>query len=538
MTDRPAGSSPAAAFTLGPWLVNPLPLGAHTWLWLLPAYAVAWEIGFRVSTEYWFLPAGVRIAALLRLPASQWFVILLGEWLAILFYESTVGPGYGTLPGALLGTLGPFGCSAACIALWRRSATPSVEHAPQALTSLLLAVFAAAGLTAIALSSMLVIEDRLELAAFLDNLISYWVGDVVGILIIAPLLTQIGQPRPVWMRAEVWRSCLLSVLPLWLALWLALKWLPSAVPHLTLVALLPPIWMAFKGGWRGAALALTLTSIGVYILPEAARMAMPASMLQLMVAIIGFLSLLLGTWVGAEKAARQRLSTHVGLLGEANAALESKSNGMRVLAQRLVHAQENERSLLRARLANDLGDAVNALSAHLSLLARDVDHPQHLALVDTLRAHVQQIREAMNDCFEELQPSGQSLLGMLESGPIGRAFEAAGIGFRIDVEQTTPALGDASKLLAFRIAQHLASALLKRGDGRHMELRVEVDPVGGRVRKVSASMTAMGRWSARLLEEDSEFLALRDRVLAEGGEIACADPEPHSVRVEITFAVD
>lgn len=524
---------PSEGFSLGTWLVRPDYLGRRELAAVFVAYAVCWELGFLVSTEYWFLPAGVRIAALLRLPSAQWPVLLLAEWLAIAIYESTVGPGYRTALGAMLGVVGPFICTGAFIFVWRRTACPDPAEAPRELIKLLTSIVLAAGATAVVLSLMLVSEGRLNFDRFAWNLASYWGGDVVGVLVISPLLIQMGQPRPIWMRAEVWRDALLTMVPLWMILLVAVRMAPSVVPHLVLIVLLPPVWMAFKAGWRGASLSLTLTSVGLYLVPDAVRPTLQPSLVQLLVAIMGFLTLLLGTWVNAERYSRQKLDAHLTKLAEANDALRAKSDAMRVLAQRLVHAQENERSLLRARLAGDLGRAIDALSAHLSLLARDVDHPQHLALVDTLRTLVQDVRNAMSDCFEELQPTEGPLLAVLESGPIGRALESAGIVLQIQSDAPAFEVQHGRGLLLFRVAQHLASMLLKRGDGRRLDLRIVHDATGTTLLRISATLSTVAPWDVDGFAADNEFVALRDRILAEGGALGFESADRGTVQVDI-----
>ena len=528
-----APSRSSESFSLGAWLVDPRHLSRGELALAFLIYAACWELGFVVSTEYWFLPAGVRIAALLRMQTTQWPVLLLAEWLAIAVYETTVGPGYRTSLGALLGVVGPFFCTGAFIYVWRRTACPDPAEAPRKLIKLLTSIVLAAGAAAVVLSLMLVSEGRLGFDRFAWNVASYWGGDVVGVLVISPLLIQLGQPRPIWMRREVWRYCLTTMLPVWVALLLAMGFAPSVVPHLVLIVLLPPVWMAFKAGWRGASLSLTLTSIALYMVPDAVRPTLQPSLVQLLVAIMGFLTLLLGSWVNAERFSREKLDAHLTKLAEANDALRQKSDAMRVLAQRLVHAQESERSLLRARLARDLGRAVDALSAHLSLLARDVDHPQHLALVDTLRTLVQDVRNAMSDCFEELQPAHGLLQTVLESGPIGRALESAGIVLQVQSDTPDIEVQEGRGLLLFRIVQHLASMLLKRGDGRRLDVRAVHDAGGSTLLRVSATLSTHAPWDVDAFAADHEFVALRDRVLAEGGVLGFETRDPGAVQVDI-----
>ena len=316
-----APSRSSESFSLGAWLVDPRHLSRGELALAFLIYAACGELGFVVSTEYWFLPAGVRIAALLRMQTTQWPVLLLAEWLAIAVYETTVGPGYRTSLGALLGVVGPFFCTGAFIYVWRRTACPDPAEAPRKLIKLLTSIVLAAGAAAVVLSLMLVSEGRLGFDRFAWNVASYWGGDVVGVLVISPLLIQLGQPRPIWMRREVWRYCLTTMLPLWVALLLAMGFAPSVVPHLVLIVLLPPVWMAFKAGWRGASLSLTLTSIALYMVPDAVRPTLQPSLVQLLVAIMGFLTLLLGSLVNAERFSREKLDAHLTKLAEANDAL-------------------------------------------------------------------------------------------------------------------------------------------------------------------------------------------------------------------------
>lgn len=542
----PAAADPAAGdgdgrglgTELGRGSVLPSALGWRALLWLLLAYSLAWELGYRGSSEYWFLPAGLRVAALLRLPARQWPWLFAVELITLVLHGVVLNDGYRTLTGAILGMVAPFVCAAAALAWWRPRASPLREAVPLTLARLLFACSVAALLTAFCLALMLWVEQRAVWPQLPASLLRYWIGDVIGILIVTPLLVQIGFPDPVWRRWAVWRSCLQLALPVSGLLWMAHRWSPDALPYLAVLALFPPVWLAMRAGWRGAALAVSLTSILLYFAPTLFSAAIPPSVLQMMLAVVGSIALLLGAWVTAEDSVRRRLEGSVTRLAELNDALRQSTQAARALAVRLVDAQEAERARLRQELSRLIGPALNEMSSQLTLLARDLQQPESLRTVDTLRGRLHDLRKVFEHSFEFLQPGelGQrSLCDLLRNSALAEALEAAAVAFQLDWQLDTEGWSEEQRLPLLRLLQQLMLTAVHAGAAE--ALQVKVTGSAATSVQLSAQLTYRTPLPLEQLREAAAAVALVDRLRAVGADYRWQQRDPRRLSLDAQLPI-
>lgn len=502
-------------------------------------YPALWGGGLLVSNDYWFLPVGVRVAALLRVPIRHWWTLLLGEYLAasaMIFYYG----GEFTVAGSLMANGVPWAVYALAVHLWRRHTGELLPRTPQSFAQLLMVGFAAAALTALNLVVLRWVDGRLLGESVAEQLFGLMVGDFVGLVMLAPVLVQLGDPQAAWRRARLWRELALSVLPLLLVLMLVARQQPAALPYVALVALAPPLWLARRAGWRGASLAFALVSTAVYFSSRDLLTAQIASLLQFYLALVGAGGLVLGSWVSFERRLRERLQRGVEELAEANARLQAQTAEMRELGRRLVRAQEDERQRIRADLRGELSQQISVLATQLSLLVRRVDRPELMAMLDGLRTHVQALRDAADDCLENLQPrmlAEAGLLDAISASPSARALDAAGVQRKLEWQGELRALGDVDRMQAYRVAQHLMALSLRYSDSVRLELKFDL--LTGPINELHLAARLLCR-SPLVLEAvrgEPDLQAVRDRMFACGGEAQIEIDDGGALQVNCRFDI-
>lgn len=509
--------------------------------WILALYPFAFVAGFLVSNSYWFLPAGLRFACLLLLPRSRWWALGVLEVGTILWLESGASAGYQTVLGGVLGMIAPWLIYALAVGLWRRRCSTGLPRTPQALALLLSAAMAAAGLVALLLVVMRLVEGSTSASELPSLVFNYMIGDFIGVLCVAPLLLQIGSPQAAWRNRRIVRDCLLTLLPLALVLWAVATWQSEATPFVALFAMIPPVWLAHRAGWRGAALAIAGSSAVVYFTSAGAIPATSSSLLQMFLALVGAVAIMLGGWAALEQRLRDRLELSNAELAEANQALSEQSGELRQLGARLVSAQEDERRRLRADLRGELSQQISALSGQLAMLVRQIDRPEQLAMVDTLRTHVQAIRDAAEECVERLQPQALSRMALQESlggGALRSCLEAGGIDYAVQVRGLESGLPDDDRVTLYRVVQHLVAATLRCSDAVALTINVVLPaPQDARWAEVSAVLACRAPLVVGALDGEADIRALRDRMLAVGGRLDITPLSEHSLSCIALFPV-
>lgn len=204
-------------------------------------------------------PTGVALSALVVFGRGLWPGVAIGALLTNLWVGAPLGVAVGIAVGNTLeALLGAF-------------ALAHVGGFDRALGSLrsvaALVLFAALGSTVVSatvgtasmLSNGMITSDHTTRAW-----LAWWVGDMIGDLVVAPLLLTLSKPAPAWTRGRTREFVLL------IGLLLATVWLvfgrgeqavlsPLRQPYLVMPLL---IWAAMRFGPRGAALATFLCSAG------------------------------------------------------------------------------------------------------------------------------------------------------------------------------------------------------------------------------------------------------------------------------------
>lgn len=196
--------------------------------------------------------------------------------------------------------------------------------------AILAALLAAAGYV-----GAFVLTQSLPLSSAADSVIRYAVGDVTGILMIAPLLLVLPQARPALRALRTsWPLAAAQIAVLILFVWLLFGLDASDQLRFFYPLFVPMIWIAVRWGVPGALLAALAIQVGIVLAMREAPGA-PLIDLQILMLTLTLTGLLLGAVVAEREQARSE-------------------------------AQERERQLARAMRFAVAGELASALTHELN----------------------------------------------------------------------------------------------------------------------------------------------------------------------------
>jgi signal transduction histidine kinase len=200
---------------------------------------------------------------------------------------------------------------------------------------LLLMVIAVVSVAFVALSyvGMTIAAGLLEPKDFADAMFRYWIGDVIGIMVVTPFaLIALTRRRILPMSAET----ALQFAAIVGALALVFGYAQEQQFQLFYVLFLPIVWMAVRTGFEGVTVGILVTQLGlilgVMLLPEATRELTAFQALMLVLATTGLVS---GELVTERRRTESQLRLHqeslsrlarLGSIGELAASLAHELN--------------------------------------------------------------------------------------------------------------------------------------------------------------------------------------------------------------------
>lgn len=228
-------------------------------LMLAMAYALAcWGL-WHLSVDQFFLPAGLRVAALIVVPPRLWPYLLLGEYAYFVRLRAPMVDSYG-LAWAVAGSAVLMPAVMGVVHLHRRMIAARNE-----LWLPSVAALAATATCVLKLLSIHLLWPTPPDVPVLHQATVYLIGDFTAILTLPPLalLWIRRSPATGWSRRIAPRSAAAACILLGLGLAAAL--LPADVAPLRagllLLMALPAIALTVLHGWRGAAIAVPFWSI-------------------------------------------------------------------------------------------------------------------------------------------------------------------------------------------------------------------------------------------------------------------------------------
>ena len=200
------------------------------------------------------------------------------------------------------------------------------------LLSLIAAAGAAAAFVALSYVSLVVAIGLLEPAQFAQAALRYWVGDMIGIAVVAPvilvLFTRRHAPTLSW-------ELLVPLAVLAVALWLVVG-VEEFRFQLFYLLFLPVIWTAVRFGLEGVTIGLAVTQIGLMAaIHISGQSSVDITSFQALMIVLALTGLAVGSLVDQQQRTQQQLRLHqealsrvtrVGSMGEFAAALAHEIN--------------------------------------------------------------------------------------------------------------------------------------------------------------------------------------------------------------------
>ncbi|WP_294995023.1 MASE1 domain-containing protein [uncultured Stenotrophomonas sp.] len=217
-------------------------------------YAVACWGARKLSLDQFFLPAGIRVAALLLCPPRLWPFLLLGE--------------YAYFAHLRIPLIGKYGLTwVICASVFLMPAVMLIVHLHRRLLArttivgvISIAVGAATVISLLNLGISHLLWPPLRETSFLTSALRYALGDFIGILILAPLaLLWIRRKEEAWNAPAI--AATLAALLAMLVIGLQATPIPTSIVEpgalqLLLILPIPAIVLTCMQGWRGAAIGV------------------------------------------------------------------------------------------------------------------------------------------------------------------------------------------------------------------------------------------------------------------------------------------
>ena len=256
------------------------------------------------------------------------------------------------------------GYSAALVFLQRSNFDPALSSMRD-LVVLMLVAAASAAFVASSYVGLTIAAGLLTARDFMAAALRYWIGDVIGILVLAPFaLFALTRRRILPMSMETALQCAAVVCALMLVFGIA----EEREFQLFYVLFLPIVWIAVRNGTEGVSAGILITQLGVILgvrfLPNEREELIAFQALMLVLAVTGLIA-------GELVTERRRMESQLRLHQESLARL-SRLGSIGELAAAVAH--EVNQPLMAAgtyaRLVADMTSSRNADAAEVAEIAK------------------------------------------------------------------------------------------------------------------------------------------------------------------------
>jgi two-component system sensor histidine kinase UhpB len=458
--------------------MNRLPVWLRDAAWSL-GYAAIFHAAFRTAHLFWYLPAGVRFAALLFSPYRRWPWLIAAEALLyVVFLYSPFVASHGVAGIALL-VSNPL--LAAVGAWWLRRSGWSAPPSSPAAMARLLASFALAASGALLGNLLYPFSEAARLSSALLYL-QLVLGDYIGMLAIVPPFVMAVWSRPDVAILRRWRIDIPCLLLPMLALYAVLAAHATEAQTFFLSATLgfvPCVYFAVRSGWRGAGVTVSAATLTV-----AWRAAMDGNTdstveAQGLLAVAGSASLLLGATQDALFSSQRELDRRNTHLVAAVARQTHLAAELRDAARRNLDLSEQVRRWITSKLHDEIGQNLTALQTRVRLLERKAN-VEDSELTAEIATTLTRMRSAVSGLLSSLRPAGLDDLGLafaLRDGAIRSFVEAAGLRYDASIDDPSDALGRLDvnvQTTLYRIAQEAATNTVRHARAARLRVRLRV----------------------------------------------------------------
>ena len=431
--------------------------------------------------------------------------------------------------------LGLWGLAALLLKAWRIDPHLGSQRD---LTLLMLIAVAAAWLDA----SVHVFSRSPEAApdawAWMADLVNFWVGALIRILIITPLvLVHAGANWRGWRGWHIWdgpmlRETLVQAVAIAITLWIIFGFRYTDEFKFFYLLFLPMIWIAMRHGIQGAVIALAASHVGINIILDwRGSHAITVVEFQMLMLGLAVTMLFLGMTVSARRATEERLHQREA---ELNQAMRLAAAGE--MAQAIAH-----------ELNQPLSAVANYARASRSMLADPARHGALLAdtleKIDREANRAGQVMRRLREFFRGggLRSETFTLAGLIDESLsyVKRRAERQSVVFKLMLDDTLPSV-NADRVQMGTVLHNLLAnaidALAASPEPREIDIsarrmaddliQVCVSDNGGGI-----SPEMEGRLFESFATSKPEGMGLglaisRTLVQAHGGELWLADGEP------------
>ena len=450
-------------------------------------YLLLWLLLSLTEQPYWALPYGLRFGALLLLPVRRWGWLLGAELIAAAGVSLHDGLPMGW-HGYFLGSLPLPLVTAACLWLLRKLHPHAGTglHNPQETARLLLAAMLVVLATSAADIGVLAAIHHSAAAddALIHLLGNELLGNYLGVLLMVPMMILLLRTPPS-RRAlgELALDGLRVMLPAMIVLLLLSEQARSQPQFTRALSLVPVLFFAFRHGWKGAALAITLSSFGMTALDQHLGHA-PSAAGYLFLAIAGTGTLMLGSATDGLRRSKLRVAEQNTHLAAVNRRLDQLARQLRAAARGNLQAEENQRRHMAAELHDELGQNITAIQTHVKLAQSRLQQAGLEDIGTSINGILAHMRRALHRLLDDLRPAVLDEFGLLralDEGPIRDLLKAAGIHYHTELHGDPRLLDDDSRTTIYRLVQESATNAVKHSRASEFRLRLRIGERNGAV---------------------------------------------------------
>ncbi|WP_158884643.1 MASE1 domain-containing protein [Rhodanobacter sp. L36] len=486
------------------------------------AYVVFWLLLWPTVQPYWMLPYGLRFGALLLAPVRYWGWLLGGELLATAVISLAQGVPAGWADFLINELPEPLVMAAGLWLLRRFNLHPSLSS-PQEVTRLLLSVLLIVAATTGADAALLAWiqspdSQDLMLRVLGEDLLSHY----LAILLAVPLMIMLLRaPFDRGSLTSLAMDGLLVMLPSMVILVLLSERAAPQPQFARVLSLAPVLFFAFRHGWRGASLAMMISSLGMTLVDQHLGHAPSGAAAYLFLAVAGTGALMLGSATDALRRSSARVAEQNVYLGSVNRRLDQLAQQLRGAARGNLQADENQRRHLAAELHDELGQNITAIQTHVKL-AQSRLHQAGLedisTSINTILAHM---RRALHRLLDDLRPAVLDEFGLLralDEGPIRDLLNAAGVAYHTELRGDPRLLDDDTRTAIYRLAQESATNAVKHAQASEFRVRLRIgERQGASLAILDLRDDGVGL-PGRLPRGGRGLQGMRDRVTSLGGQ--------------------
>ncbi|WP_426699639.1 MASE1 domain-containing sensor histidine kinase [Rhodanobacter sp. Col0626] len=485
-------------------------------------YLLLWLLLWPTVQSYWMLPYGLRFGALLLTPVRYWGWLLGAELAAAFGISQAQGMPLGWT-GFVIDEVPELLVMAAGLWLLRRFNLHASLHSPQDVTRLLLSVLMVVTATTAMDAALLVLirvpnSPDLMLRVLGEELLSHY----LGILLIVPLMIMLFRTRLEQRAlASLFMDGLLVMLPSMMILLVLSEQAAPQPQFARVLSLAPVLFFAFRHGWRGASLAMLITSLGMTLVDQHLGHAPSGAAAYLFLAVAGTGALMLGSATDALRRSSERVAEQNVYLGAVNRRLDQLAHQLRDAARGNLQTDENQRRHLAAELHDELGQNITAIQTHVKLAQARLHQAGMEDISASINAILAHMRRALHRLLDDLRPAVLDEFGLLralDEGPIRDLLNAAGVAYHTELHGDPRLLDDDTRTAIYRLVQESATNAVKHAQASEFRLRVRIGERQGMALALLDLRDDGTGLPSRLPRGGRGLQGMRDRVTSLGGQ--------------------